>query len=107
MYGSADTLKGLTVLGPTSTIRQWIANRNLHSFGLTAGSDYEYLNMDRAARTQAILTGEGDVFVATDVDYCNMMESNNMVEVADCRAANGHRVQERFPGSQGHSGRPL
>ena len=84
MYGSADTLKGLTVLGPTSTMEQWIANSYFAQFGLTAGSDYEYLNMDRAAAAQAILTGEGDVFVATDVDYCNMMESNNMVEVADC-----------------------
>lgn len=38
MYGSADTLKGLTVLGPTSTMEQWIANSYFAQFGLTAGS---------------------------------------------------------------------
>ena len=107
MYGSADTLKGLTVLGPTSTMEQWIANSYFAQFGLTAGSDYEYLNMDRAAAAQAILTGEGDVFVATDVDYCNMMESNNMVEVADCMEATDTEFKNGFPGPQGHSGRPV
>lgn len=96
MYGSADTLKGLTVLGPTSTMEQWIANSYFAQFGLTAGSDYEYLNMDRAAAAQAILTGEGDVFVATDVDYCNMMESNNMVEVADCMEATDTEFKNGF-----------
>ncbi len=87
MYGSADTLRGLTVLGPTSTMEQWVAASYFSQFGLTAGADYEYLNMDRAAAAQAILTGEGDVFVATDVDYCNMMEENGMVAVADCMDA--------------------
>lgn len=87
MYGSADSLKGLTVLGPTSTMEQWVAASYFSQFGLTAGADYEYLNMDRAAAAQAILTGEGDVFVATDVDYCNMMEDNGMVAVADCLEA--------------------
>ena len=48
--------------------KRQIANSYFAQFGLTAGSDYEYLNMDRAAAAQAILTGEGDVFVATDVD---------------------------------------
>ena len=88
--------KGLTVLGPTSTMEQWIANSYFAQFGLTAGSDYEYLNMDRAAAAQAILTGEGDVFVATDVDYCNMMESNNMVEVADCMEATDTEFKNGF-----------
>ena len=96
MYGSADTLKGLTVLGPTSTMEQWIANSYFAKFNLSAGKDYEYLNMDRAAAAQAILTGEGDVFVATDVDYCNMMESNNMVQVANCIEATDTEFQNGF-----------
>ena len=87
MYGSADTLRGLTVLGPTSTVEQWVATSYFSQFGLTAGEDYEYLNMDRAAAAQAILTGEGDVFVACDVTYCNKMEENGMVAVADCMEA--------------------
>lgn len=82
MYGSEDTLRGLTVLGPTSTLEQWIANSYFAQFGLTAGVDYEYLNMDKAAAAQAMITGEGDVFVASDVDYCSMMEDNGMVAIA-------------------------
>ncbi len=96
MYGSTDTLKGLTVLGPTSTMEQWIAASYFSQFGLTAGTDYEYLNMDRAAAAQAMLTGEGDVFVATDVDYCNMMEKNKMVAVADCMEATNTEFKNGF-----------
>lgn len=96
MYGSADSLKGLTVLGPTSTMEQWVAASYFSQFGLTAGADYEYLNMDRAAAAQAILTGEGDVFVATDVDYCNMMEDAGMVAVADCMDATDTEFNNGF-----------
>lgn len=96
MYGSADSLRGLTVLGPTSTMEQWVAASYFSQFGLTAGVDYEYLNMDRAPAAQAILTGEGDMFVATDVDYCNMMEENGMVPIADCMEATGTEFYNGF-----------
>lgn len=89
MYGSADTLRGVRVLGPTSTMEHWAAASYFNQFGLVAGVDYEYLNMDRAAAAQAIFAGQGDVFVATDVDYCKIMEENGMVEVADCQDATG------------------
>ena len=82
MLGSAETLKGLRVLGPTSTMEQWIAASYFDQFGLVAGKDYEYLNMDRAAAAQAVITGNGDVFIATDVDYANMMEENGFVRAA-------------------------
>lgn len=96
MYGSADTLKGLRVLGPTSTMEQWIAASYFNQFGLTAGVDYEYLNMDRAAAAQAIMTGEGDVFVATDVDYANMMKEAGFVKVASCLEATGTSFNNGF-----------
>ena len=96
MKGSAETLKGLRVLGPTSTMEQWIAASYFSQFGLTAGADYEYLNMDRAAAAQAIIGGEGDVFVATDVDYARMMEENGFVKVADCMEATGTSFNNGF-----------
>lgn len=96
MMGSADTLKGLRVLGPTSTMEQWIAASYFAQFGLTAGADYEYLNMDRAAAAQALIGGEGDVFVATDVDYARMMEENGFVKVADCMEATGTSFNNGF-----------
>lgn len=96
MYGSAESLKGLRVLGPTSTMEQWAAASYFSQFGLEAGVDYEYLNMDRAAAAQAVLTGEGDVFVATDVDYANMMEQAGFVKVADCMDATGTNFNNGF-----------
>ncbi|MBQ7778164.1 MAG: ABC transporter substrate-binding protein [Oscillibacter sp.] len=96
MYGSAESLKGLRVLGPTSTMEQWGAASYFAQFGLEAGADYEYLNMDRAAAAQAVLTGEGDVFVATDVDYANMMEEAGFVMVADCADATGTEFNNGF-----------
>lgn len=96
MYGSADSLKGLTVLGPTSTLEQWVASSYFSQFGLTAGADYEYLNMDKAAAAQAMLTGEGDVFVASDVDYCNMMEDAGMVAVATSMEATDTEFNNGF-----------
>ena len=96
MYGSAESLKGLRVLGPTSTMEQWAAASYFSQFGLEAGADYEYLNMDRAAAAQAVLTGEGDVFVATDVDYANMMEQGGFVKVADCMDATGTNFNTGF-----------
>lgn len=96
MYGSVDTLRGLTVLGPTSTLEQWIANSYFSQFGLTAGVDYEYLNMDKAAAAQAMITGEGDVFVASDVDYCSMMEDNGMVAIATSMEATDTEFNNGF-----------
>lgn len=89
MYGSVDTLRGVRVLGPTSTMEHWAAASYFDQFGLVAGVDYEYLNMDRAAAAQAIFAGQGDIFVATDVDYCKIMEENGMVAIADCQDATG------------------
>ncbi|MBR1691107.1 MAG: ABC transporter substrate-binding protein [Oscillibacter sp.] len=96
MYGSAESLKGLRVLGPTSTMEQWAAASYFSQFGLEAGADYEYLNMDRAAAAQAVITGEGDVFVATDVDYANMMENAGFIKVADCADATGTNFNNGF-----------
>ncbi len=96
MYGSAETLTGLRVLGPTSTMEQWAAASYFSQFGLEAGVDYEYLNMDRAAAAQAVITGEGDVFVATDVDYANMMENAGFIKVADAKDATGTDFNNGF-----------
>ena len=96
MYGSAETLTGLRVLGPTSTMEQWAAASYFAQFGLEAGIDYEYLNMDRAAAAQAVISGEGDVFVATDVDYANMMETAGFVQVADAMDATGTDFNNGF-----------
>ena len=87
MYGSADTLKGLTVLGPTSTLEQWAAVAYFNQFGLESGEDFYYTNMDKSAAAQAVIAGQGDIFVASDVNYCTMMEDAGFKVVATCKEA--------------------
>lgn len=102
MYGSADSLKGVTFLGPTSTLEQWAAVAYCNQFGLENGVDYEYTNMDKSAAAQAVIAGEGDLFVASDVNYCTMMENAGFKEVANCMDAtdtvfnNGYLVRKQI-----------
>lgn len=87
MYGSAEILKGKKVLGPTSTLEQWATVAYFSQFGLENGVDYEYTNMDKSAAAQAVIAGEGDLFVASDINYCTMMEDAGFKEVANCQDA--------------------
>lgn len=87
MYGSFDTLKGLTVLGPTSTVEQWTAFAYFNQFGMENGVDWNYTNMDKSAAAQAVIAGQGDLFVASDLNYCTLMEDAGFKVVAECQDA--------------------
>ena len=52
--------------------------------------------MDNAVAAQAMITGEGDVFVASDVDYCSMMEDNGMVAIATSMEATDTEFNNGF-----------
>lgn len=80
--GSAETLKGLTVVGAAGTMEEWVAISYFSKFGLNAGTDFEFIGMDRTDAANSVINGETDVFVATDVDYCRMMEENGFVALA-------------------------
>lgn len=89
MYGSVDTLKGQQILGPTSTIQQHMAAAYMNQFGLTAGKDYEFLNMDNSAAAQAFLAGEGDMIGVSDFSFMEQMENAGMKKVASYQDATG------------------
>lgn len=89
MYGSADTLRGQKILGPTSTIQQHMAAAYMNQFGLTAGKDYEFLNMDNSAAAQAFLAGEGDMIGVADFSFVEQMEKAGMKQVASYQDATG------------------
>lgn len=80
--GSADTLRGLTVAGPAGTMEEWTAISYFSQFGLVARDDFEFIEMDREQATSEVLDGKADIFIATDVDYCQMMEDNGFVALA-------------------------
>ena len=66
MKGSKETLEGVTCLGATSTLTQQQAYAYMNKFGLTAGKDYEFLNMDYSTANQALSPGKVILFLSTD-----------------------------------------
>ncbi|MGE4548101.1 MAG: ABC transporter substrate-binding protein [Intestinibacillus sp.] len=89
MYGNADVLKGQKILGPTSTIQQHMTAAYMTQFGLNAGKDYEFLNMDNSAAAQAFLSGQGDMIGVADFSFVEQMEKAGMKKVASYQDATG------------------
>lgn len=89
MLGSKDTLKGVTCLGAASTLTQQQAYAYMNQFGLTAGSDYEFLNMDYSTANQAFIAGEGDIISVDGLNYIDELEKAGMVKICGYEAATG------------------
>lgn len=87
IYGSADTLKGLTILGPLGTSAQFNVITWMNHFGLTA-SDYKMLSMDLGPAAQAFLAGEGDA-IASSPPFTYQLEEAGMVKVTSLEDASG------------------
>jgi len=87
IFGSAETLKGLTILGPLGTSSQFNVIAWMNHFGLTA-SDYKMLSMDFGPANQAFLAGEGDAIAAT-APFSYQLEAEGMIEVASLEDASG------------------
>lgn len=87
IYGSVDTLKGLTILGPLGTSAQFNVITWMNKFGLTA-SDYKMLSMDHGPAAQAFLSGEGDA-IASSPPYTYQLEEAGMVKVATLEDTSG------------------
>lgn len=89
MKGSKETLEGVTCLGATSTLTQQQAYAYMNKFGLTAGKDYEFLNMDYSTANQAFIAGEGDIISVDGLNYIDELEKAGMVKICDYAAATG------------------
>ena len=89
MYGSADTLKGKSILGATSTISHHMVAAYMAQFGLESGTDYEFLNMDNSAAVQAFLAGEGDMIGTADFNFVEQLEKGGAKKVASYQDATG------------------
>jgi len=89
MKGSAETLKGKTVLGCASTLTQQQAYAYMDKFGLVAGKDYEFLSMDYSTANQAFIAGEGDIISVDGLNYIQELEDAGMVKICDYATATG------------------
>lgn len=89
VLGSADTLRGLTVIGQAGTMEEWVAVSYFSQFGLSAGTDFEFVEADRESAVKSVVNGEADIFVASDADYARVMEDNGFVALATGAEATG------------------
>ncbi len=68
VIGSAETVKGVSILGPLATTAHYQAIKYVESFGLTA-DDFSMVSMDYAQAYQAFVTGEGDLIATKNALY--------------------------------------
>ena len=97
VYGSAETIKGMTILGSLGTSDQFEAVSWAQVFGLT-GNDFQMLNMDRGPAVQAFKTGEGDAIACGGPPYNYELEEAGYIEVADITDVSGISVSDGLIG---------
>ena len=81
IYGSADTIKGITVLGQTGTSSQYNLDGWLGMFGLTE-ADIEFVNVGLGTDMTAFQSGEGDA-IAASRPYTFQLEAEGYVNAGN------------------------
>lgn len=87
MLGSAETVKGLQILGPVGTAVQYMVEGYAEKLGLTP-DEVNMVNMEYAPAYQAFATGEGDLN-ATNPPTSYTMEEEGYIEVANFEDCTG------------------
>lgn len=81
IYGSADSIKGITVLGQTGTSSQYNLDGWLGMFGLSE-SDIEFVNVGLGTDLTAFISGEGDA-IAASRPYTFQLETEGYVNAGN------------------------
>lgn len=97
VYGSKETIKGLTILGSLGTSDQFEAVCWAQLFGLT-GNDFEMLNMDRGPAVQAFKTGEGDAIACGGPPYNYELEEAGYIQAAGLTDVSGITISDGLVG---------
>lgn len=97
VYGSKETVEGITILGSLGTTDQFEAVCWAQCFGLT-GNDIFILNMDRGPAVQAFKMGEGDAIACGGPPYNFELEAAGFVEVADITDVSGVTIDDGMIG---------
>lgn len=87
LYGTADTWKGISVLGPVNTTGHYALGCALEAVGLTL-EDINVVNMEVNSANTAFKAGEGDALIswlALSVDA----ENDGFVKAATCNKVGG------------------
>ncbi len=97
VYGSKDTIKGLTILGSLGTSDQFEAVCWAQLFGLT-GNDFKMLNMDRGPAVQAFKVGQGDAIACGGPPYNYELEAAGFIKAADLTDVSGITISDGLIG---------
>lgn len=81
IYGSADTIKGIKVLGQTGTSSQYNLDGWLGMFGMTE-EDIEFINIGLGTDVTAFISGEGDA-IAASRPYTFQLEAEGYVNAGN------------------------
>ena len=81
VYGSAETLKDVTILGPMNTTAQMNAIAYMQYFGYSS-DEFTFTNLDYSSSLAAFESGEGDL-IAVNPTYAAYLEADGYVKVAD------------------------
>ena len=87
IYGSAELVKGMKILGPLGTVSQFNAMKYVEKFGLST-SDYEQVHMEYGPAYQAFVAGEGDA-VALNPPFTFQAEAAGYPCIASFEDATG------------------
>lgn len=82
IYGSADSVKKKSILGPLSTTAHYLAITYAEQFGLSS-SDFEMVSMDFPQAYEAFITGNGDMISTTPPYSTQLGEDPAYTQVAD------------------------
>ncbi|MTI59855.1 MAG: ABC transporter substrate-binding protein [Firmicutes bacterium] len=93
VYGSKETIKGLTILGALGTSDQFEAIRWAQLFGLS-GNDFLMLNMDRGPAVQAFKAGQGDAIACGGPPYNYELEDAGFIQAAGLTEVSGMTISD-------------
>lgn len=84
VIGSADSVKGKTILCPAGTLSQFEVTKYLDVFGLTT-DDVTFVPMEYAQAYQAFKTGEGDILATRSPQTYTAVDDEGLVSVASMK----------------------
>lgn len=81
VYGTAEAIKGTTILCPAGTLSQYEVSKYLDVFGLTT-DDVNFVPMEYAQAYQAFKTGEGDILATRSPQTYTAVDEEGWISIA-------------------------
>lgn len=90
LYGQAEDWKGITVLGPLSSMGHWALEKTLNAYGMS-GKDVDIVNMQISAANTAFKAGQGDALIQWQPLSFDA-ERNGWIRASVCSEVGGDAV---------------